>query len=76
MMKLEGFDDACLGTCDRFGWDGPLLAYSVALIIESLMADGMSEDEAREFYEYNILGAWVGEGTPVFIDEEQCEFLE
>ncbi len=27
----------------------------------------MSHDEATEFFEFNILGAWVGEGTPCFV---------
>ena len=26
--------------------------------------------EAEEYFSFNIQGAWVGEGTPVFVDEE------
>ena len=29
--------------------------------------DGMSEEEAYEYYNFNMLGAWVGDGTPAFI---------
>jgi hypothetical protein len=29
------------------------------------MKDGMDSDEAREFIEYNIEGAYVGEDTPI-----------
>ena len=27
----------------------------------------MSEEEAQEYFEHNTIGAWVGEGTPLFI---------
>ena len=27
----------------------------------------MSEDEAAEYFEFNVVGAWVGESTPVFV---------
>ena len=51
----------------RFG-DGPLATYDIEKIIKILMErDGMDEHTAREFYEANILGVWVGDRTPVFI---------
>jgi hypothetical protein len=28
----------------------------------------MSYEEAIEYFEYNVLGAYVGENTPIFID--------
>jgi hypothetical protein len=27
----------------------------------------MDEDEAIEFYEFNVSGAYVGENTPIFV---------
>jgi len=30
--------------------------------------DGMSPEEALEFFEYNVIGAGMGERTPVFVD--------
>ena len=51
----------------RYG-DGPLATYDIEKIIRILMErDNMDEHTAREFYEANILGAWVGDRTPVFI---------
>ena len=29
--------------------------------------DGMDYDEAVEFFNFNVIGAWVGEMTPVFM---------
>lgn len=30
--------------------------------------DGMTHEDAMEFYEFNIVGAWMGNGTPIFMD--------
>jgi hypothetical protein len=29
----------------------------------------MSESEAIEYYDYNIAGSYVGENTPIFLDD-------
>ena len=74
-MKLDdqdivyciGLEDAFVGLSMRFN-QGPLATYDIEKIIRILMErDGMDELEAREFYEVNIEGAWVGDRTPVFI---------
>jgi len=41
--------------------------YDAELIRENLMRDGMTSEEAREFIEFNIEGAYVGEDTPVLV---------
>lgn len=28
--------------------------------------DGMSLEDAEEFFEFNVIGSWVGDGTPCF----------
>jgi hypothetical protein len=44
------------------------VAYDVAKIIEILKdRDGMSYEEASEFYKHNILGAWYGQQTPIWV---------
>ena len=66
-LSMDGYDDCVLGIMHRFGME-PLLAYDMGKIIEKNMADGMTHEEAVEFFEYNQIGAWMGEGTPVFVD--------
>lgn len=67
-LLADGFEEAFLGICRRFG-QPPLAAYDRAKCIKILMdRDGMTEDAAEEFFEFNVIGAWLGEGTPVFID--------
>jgi len=29
----------------------------------------MTDEEAMEFFEFNVVGAWVGEETPIFVRE-------
>lgn len=65
LLFADGFDDAILGVAERIGMEA-VVAYSTPKIIEILSRD-MTEDEAVEYFEFNILGAYVGERTPVFI---------
>lgn len=44
-----------------------VVAYDYDLVIAALEAQGMTYEEAVEYHEFNQLGAWVGERTPVFI---------
>lgn len=67
MMKADGLDDAILGVARRCG-QPDLIAYDVDKVIEILVTrDGMSHEEAVEFFDFNIEGAWLGEATPVWV---------
>jgi hypothetical protein len=69
-MFADGFDDAIIGVSRRFGND-PLVAYSREKCINVLMKrDKMSEEDANEFFDFNVIGSYVGVGTPVFVDTE------
>ncbi len=68
LLFADGFDDAILGIVERCGFD-PVVCYSADKIIDILMKDNsMSHEEAVEYYEFNILGAYVGEKTPMFLE--------
>ena len=46
----------------------PLAIYDRNKCIDILVnRDGMSEEEAEEYFQYNVEGAWVGENTPMFL---------
>mgnify|MGYP001473783587 FL=1 len=68
-LKADGFDDAILGISSRIG-DDSLLAYDYDKCIKILQKD-MSYEEAVEFMEFNVVGSYVGEGTPIFIKKLQ-----
>jgi len=64
-LFADGFDEALLGYVQRAGMMVAL--YDARKCIEVLMInDNMSEEDALEYFQYNVLGAWVGEYTPVF----------
>ena len=62
----DGHDDAIVGVADREGVT--VVVYDARLILDALRTrDGMERDEAQEFFEFNIAGAWIGEQTPIFL---------
>ena len=61
------FDSAIVGVADRIGME-TVVVYDTSKVIDILCErDGMDREQATEFYEYNIIGAYVGERTPMFI---------
>mgnify|MGYP003152163672 FL=1 len=64
VMLCDGHDNAILGVVESFSKPAVVL-YDKEQIIENLMAD-MSEDEAIEYFYFNIEGAYVGEYTPQY----------
>lgn len=66
LMFMDGYDDCISGVVERFGQD-PVVCYDKAKIIAKLQANGMTEEEALEWFYVNQIGAWVGNGTPCFL---------
>ena len=68
-LKADGFDEAIMRYAGRCGMNDVLL-YSMKKIIKILKKrDGMTEDEALEYFYFNIKGSYMGEGTPLFFDD-------
>jgi hypothetical protein len=64
---LTDLDDAIIGVVEEFG-NGPRILYSTEKIIQILIdRDGMSEEEAIEYYGFNIVGMFAGGQNPVFL---------
>lgn len=52
----DGYDDAIIGMASRINL-GPVVAYDVDKILEILVErDGMTYEEAMEFFDFNIMG--------------------
>jgi hypothetical protein len=66
-LLCDGFDEAIIGMAERINL-GPVVAYDVDKMLEIMVErDGMTYEDAMEYFDYNILGAWLGENTPVYI---------
>ena len=80
MMLANGLEDAFMGVAHRYGFSEPVAAYDREKCIEILMRDGGTREEVEEYFEFNTLGAWVGEGTPIFVQtmdlKEAMEWYE
>jgi hypothetical protein len=63
----ERFDTAIVGFTERIGQPNTV-CYSKTKVLEILMEDGMTDEEALEYYHYNIVGAYMGEHTPTFLE--------
>jgi hypothetical protein len=61
ILKADGFDNAIIGIDDS----SMRLIYSVSKCIEILSQD-MDEEDAIEYFEFNVAGAYVGEKTPIW----------
>ena len=62
----DEFDSAFVG----FGWQfnvGPIATYDQDLVMEILMSDGTSGEDALDHFNYNVIGSYVGERTPIFL---------
>lgn len=69
MFKADGLEDAILGTASRANMP-EVLVYSYNKCVKILMErDGVTHEEATEWLEYNVIGSWVGETTPIFVQE-------
>lgn len=66
LVFADGYDECIIGVVERAGLP-PAVCYSRSAIIKKLIDEGMSEDEAEEFFEFNIVGAYVGDRTPCFL---------
>lgn len=78
LLKIEGMDAAIIGAC--MTWHGNMLVerlvYDGNKIVEKLTADGMSDEEAHEYIDFNIIGAFVGESTPIVMWPTTAEEID
>jgi len=64
-LKPDGLEGAIVGIAERCGMS-PLFVIDRNKCIAILQEEGMSEEEAVEYFEFNVIGAYVGEHTPLF----------
>lgn len=66
-LLMDGFDGAIIGFSRRIN-EPLLVVYSWQKMMDILITrDGMEYEEAEEYIEYNCIGAWVGERTPIIV---------
>jgi hypothetical protein len=67
-VLFDACDSALIGYGSRVDME-PVAIYSYRLLVQSFIEQGMDEDDASEYVEYNIVGLWAGERTPIIVYE-------
>jgi hypothetical protein len=63
-LIADGFNDAIIGVYDD------KVVYSTKKCIDILIKDHrLDEEEAFEYFGFNVSGSYVGEKTPIFVDD-------
>lgn len=71
LLFADGFDDAILGVAHRACQPLAVL-YSYKKCVEILTSgeDAMTYEDAVEYLDFNTLGAYVGDRTPIFLMDD------
>jgi hypothetical protein len=65
LLTADGFDEAIVGVARQF--TKTFVLYDLERVLQILMRDGLTREEAEEHFEFNIVGAFVGDATPAFL---------
>lgn len=63
LLMADGFDDAIVGICSV----SFRLIYDYELMLGILIEQDMEEIDAIEYLEFNVLNAYVGPQTPIYM---------
>lgn len=69
ILEPPELDAAILGLVERCGSE-PVLCYSRRKLIECFEKQGMSTEDAEEWIDFNIVGAYLGETTPMILTND------
>ena len=66
ILFADGYDKAIAGVI----WDGERtrVVYETEGILKILMKQGMTYDEASEFFDFNVAGSYMGVYTPLYLE--------
>lgn len=75
IMLCDGLDRAFIGLTRE--WSGHVRAvYDYDRAVKVFMErDGMTNDEAIEFMDFNVVGAFVGEATPLWVNRMRIKSM-
>lgn len=65
ILIADGLEEAFMGVAMQF--TTPMAIFDEDKCIDILVTQGMTTEEAIEYYNFNIIGSYVGVNTPAFI---------
>ena len=71
IVVIDGLDKAFLGFAERYSFTRPIAVYDRDVCIRLITErNGLSNEEAEDFFETDVLGTWFGDQTPIFVTLE------
>jgi hypothetical protein len=67
LLFADGFDDCIIGVVSGLDCIYKVV-YDTGKIVNKLISDGMTAEEAEEYFDFNILGSYVGDRTPLYVN--------
>jgi hypothetical protein len=67
ILIADGLEEAFVGVATQFNTS--MAIFDTEKCLDILEKEGMSREEAIEYFEFNIIGAYVGEHTPAFLNK-------
>ena len=72
-LLVDGLNEAVIGFGHQFT-SAPVAIYDYDKCIEIFMRDiGWDHEEAMEWMQFNVIGAYMGTGTPIFMTKFEEE---
>lgn len=68
ILLADGLESAFMGIGRQF--THPVAIYSYKKSLKCLKGMGMTDEDAEEYFQFNIAGAFIGDQTPVFLQDE------
>jgi hypothetical protein len=68
VVFADGLEEAFIGIGYQF--NDPIAIYSKSKAIQCFIGEGMDEEQAYEYFDYNVAGAYVGGATPIFLEDD------
>ena len=66
-ISCNGFDDCIIGLTEGFGGQQRLVYDKQLMLAKMMERDGMSEEDAQEFFDFNIIGAYTNPNDPIYL---------
>ena len=66
----DNLEEALVGIGHRFGMQG-IAIYDLDKVfkeLEKMLGPECSQEDVIEYFDYNVMGTWAGEYTPIFIE--------
>ncbi len=69
-LLADGLEDAFIGSIYSTVLGAELAVYDIDKCIAIYVSEGMSEEEALEFFNFNVACAYAGPMTPLFLQKQ------